>query len=1099
MIINLIKNKLRIKYLNRLFFLFITFFFFQTQISEAQQVSLSNSRLTLRTAFTEIERQTDMSVDYNREIIDVNKTVSIPRKEGSLSEIMTTLLQGTGCAYVVRENHIVISKVPVTAQQTRKNVAGIITDQQGDPIIGANIVEKGTTNGTVTDIDGEFTLNVENNAVLLISYIGYLPQEVVTTGLNTVNPILQEDTKALEEVVVVGYGTQKRVNLTGAVSAINANEIAKRQVGQSSMLLQGMAPGVTVIQRSGQPGSDGGSIRIRGIGTLSDANPLVLVDGVEMSINNIDPNLIENISILKDAASASIYGSRAANGVILVTTRRADSSKPSFNYNGYVGWQQPTDLPKKVNAIDHMTLMDEANKNMGNTLQYQDLIKEYREFGRTKSDYYPDTDWQKEMLRTGFTKNHFLSASAGTDKLKLLASLAYLNQQGNLENTEFERYSFRINADMKISNALTLKLDAFMRHNKRSNPVATTTADISQSISTIFFQMNRLPANIPGIFSNGLYGEGATSYNPIAWVRDGGTMINRTPNALISMNAIFKPVEWLTADFQFTPYYVMTHEKIFQKAIDLYNPDGTLKTTYPTKTSLKEQQDRTLNKTLKTTLLADKSFKNHNAKLLLGFSREDMSNEWFSAYREIFIFPEYEVLNAGGDANKDNGGSAGEWALQSFFGRINYDYKGKYLFEVNGRYDGTSRFIQQNRYSFFPSVSLGWRISEETFMVSTREWLNNLKIRSSWGKLGNQNIGGNYPYSSNISITHNYSFGGTIVNGARMRNMANTELKWESTEMWNAGLDIALFQKFSLTADLYSRETSGILLMLDIPGIVGLNAPYQNAGVVTNKGWELGLSYNDRIGDFKYDISANIADVKNRVVDLKGITQTSLTQSREGYPINSIYGHVALGLFKDEEDIANSPIQQFGATAPGDIKYKDLNDDGVINAEDQEIIGSTIPRYTYSVNINMNWRSFDFSMFWQGVGKADGYLNSSAIIPFFNGGTVQEQHKDRWTQENQNLNAAFPRLAVGGQNQRNSTWWLKDASYLRLKNVNIGYNFSGGWLDGLGVNNVRFYLSGENLLTFDRFWDGFDPEAPVGSGSYYPQLKTYTIGLNIRF
>jgi hypothetical protein len=278
-----------------------------------------------------------------------------------------------------------------------------------------------------------------------------------------------------------------------------------------------------------------------------------------------------------------------------------------------------------------------------------------------------------------------------------------------------------------------------------------------------------------------------------------------------------------------------------------------------------------------------------------------------------------------------------------------------------------------------------------------------------------------------------------------------------------------------------------------------LNAPYQNAGVVTNKGWELGLSYNDRIGDLKYEVTTNISDVRNKVIDLKGITQTTLTQSREGYPINSIYGHVALGLFKDEEDITNSPAQQFGAVAPGDIKYKDLNDDNIINAEDQEIIGSTIPRYTYGFNINLNYKNVDFSMFWQGVGKADGYLNSSAIMPFFNGGTAQEQHKDRWTQENQNLNAAFPRLAIGGQNQRNSTWWLKDASYLRLKNLNIGYNFSGGWLNILGINNVKFYLSGENLLTFDRFWDGFDPEAPVGSGSYYPQLKTYTIGLDIRF
>jgi TonB-linked SusC/RagA family outer membrane protein len=464
------------------------------------------------------------------------------------------------------------------------------------------------------------------------------------------------------------------------------------------------------------------------------------------------------------------------------------------------------------------------------------------------------------------------------------------------------------------------------------------------------------------------------------------------------------------------------------------------------------------------------------------------------------VFPEYSVLNAGEDLNKDNAGSGEGWALQSFFGRINYDFMGKYLFEANGRYDGTSRFIKKNRYSFFPSVSAGWRLSEELFMESSREWLDNLKIRASWGQLGNQNIAGNYPYSSNITLGQNYIFGNAVANGARLRDMANSELKWETTEMWDVGLDFTLFQNLSVTADYYSRKTTGILLTLDIPGIVGLNAPYQNAGVVTNKGWDLGISYHGITGDFKYDVSANLSDVINEVVDLNGITKTSLTQSREGYPINSLYGHVALGLFKDDRDIADSPTQSFGTYGPGDIKYKDLNDDDVINTDDQEIIGSTIPRYTYGFNINLSYKNTDFSMFWQGIGKADGYLNSSAIIPLFNGGTFQEQHKDRWTAENQNPNATFPRLTIGTDNNlRNSTWWMKDASYLRLKNIHLGYNIPGDWLKIIGVDHLKIYVSGENILTFDKFWNGFDVEAPVGSGSYYPQLKSFNVGLDIRF
>lgn len=1068
----------------------------------AQRISLRINNGTVKEAIEKLRVEHGISFIFESRDLDTQRKVTINEQDATIEAIVDKLLQGQSLNYRIEGKNVVLTKGLTNLPDSGPKIviSGVVTDETGETMPGVNITIKGTTSGIISGLDGEYTISVPNKeARLLFSFVGYSTQEIRVGSHTEINVVLAEDARLIDEVVVVGYGTQKKVNLTGAISAINASELAKRQVGQSSILLQGVAPGVTVTQRSGQPGSDGGSIRIRGIGTLSDANPLVLVDGVEMSINNIDPNLIENISILKDAASASIYGSRAANGVVLVTTKRADSTKPSFTYNGYIGWQDPTDLPDKVNAMDHMIMLDEANTNVGNTPQYQDLIKDYQAYAQTNPDYYPDTDWQKEMLRTGFTQNHFLSASAGNDKLKVLASLAYYNQKGNLYSTGFERYSFRINADMKVSKTLTLKLDAFLRHNQSTNPVAATSSTPG-SIGTIFFQMNRLPPNIPGIFSNGLYGEGATNYNPIAWVRDGGSERKTTPNALININAIFKPVEWITVDFQFSPYYIMAHTKTYMKAVDLYNPDGTFKITHPAKTSLTERQDKTLNKTLKTTLLVEQSYKEHNAKLLLGFSREDMSNDWFSAYREVFIFPEYEKLNAGGDINKDNSGSGTGWALQSFFGRFNYDYKGKYLFEANGRYDGTSRFIEDNRYSFFPSLSVGWRVSEESFMAKTEDWLSNLKLRASWGKLGNQNIAGNYPYSSNISITNNYSFGGAIVNGARLRDMANADLKWEATEMWNVGLDMTLFQKLNITADWYSRETTGILLTLDIPGIVGMNAPYQNAGVVTNKGWEIGLSYKDRVGDLKYDVSFNLSDVKNKVVDLKGITQTTLTQSREGYPINSIYGHVALGLFKDDADVANSPKQQFGVTAPGDIKYKDLNGDDIINADDQEIIGSSIPRYTYSFNINLNYKKIDFSMFWQGVGKADGYLNSSAIMPFYNGGTVQEQHKDRWTVENQNLNATFPRLTMGiANNQRNSTWWMKDASYLRLKNINLGYNFSGGWLDKCGVSNVRLYLAGENLLSIDKFWDGFDPEAPVGSGSYYPQLKTYTIGLNVQF
>lgn len=1088
----------------RLICLLTLFFTLQISASVWSQnttMSIKLKKSTLQELFSQIEKSSNYRFFYNNDEVDVNQTISIDMEEKTVGKILAAALETTPYSFKEMENKLILierkdgqSKSFGFEMQQQKSVIGKVTDSSGTSLPGVSVVVKGTTTGVITDMDGKYTLaKIPENATLQFSFVGMKTQEITIAGKTTLNVRLEEETVGIEEVVAVGYGVQKKVNITGSISNIKSEELSKRQVGQSSMLLQGSASGVTVTQRSGQPGNDSGSIRIRGIGTLSDSNPLTLVDGVEMSINNVDPNIIESISVLKDAASSSIYGSRAANGVILVTTKRANASKPSFNYNGYFGWQNPTDLPDKVNALDHMILLDEAYTNTGKTPIFTDKIAEYKTYGQSDPDRCPDTDWQEKMLRTGTIQNHFLSVNAGNENLKILGSFGYFNQQGNLNNTGFERYSFRLNTDMKITKNLTTKIDAFLRQNQSTEP--------SLSVEECFYQMNRLPANLPGVYSNGLYGEGATSYNPIAWVHDGGTSVVTTPNVLLNFNAIYKPISWLTADVLFAPYFVIGNTKTYTKAITLYNPDYSVYSVYPTKTSLSEKQDKSTNKTFKASVLLDRSIKDHNLKLLLGFSREKYSNYWFSAYREVFLFPEYSVLNAGGEENKSNGGAGGGWSLQSYFGRLNYDFKGKYLFEANGRYDGSSRFSKGNKYSFFPSVSAGWRISEESFMESTKGWLDNMKIRASWGQLGNQNIGGSYyPYSSYISLTSNYNIGNSVVTGARLLDMANADLSWETTKMWNIGTDFSLFGKLNITAEYFSKRTTGILLQLDIPGIVGLNAPYQNAGIVTNKGWEIGASYHNNIGYLKYEIIANISDVINNVVDINGVTKTSLTQSREGYPINSIYGHVALGLFKDAADVTNSPKQQFGNTAPGDIKYKNLNDDNVINDLDQEIIGSTIPRYTYSFNLNLNYKKIDFSMFWQGIGKADGYLNNSAIMPFFNGGTVQEQHKNRWTLDNQNVNATFPRLTIGEPNNlRNSTWWLKSAAYLRLKNIQLGYSFSEAWMKNIGLQHLKFYVSGENLLTFDKFWDGFDVEAPIGSGNYYPQLRTLSLGIDLRF
>ncbi len=979
----------------------------------------------------------------------------------------------------------------VTADVT---VSGTVIDESGAGLPGVSVVLKGTTRGTTTDNKGAYQLNVpDKSAVLVFSFVGYLSQEVTVGNQAAIDIKLQADTKSLSEVVVVGFGTQKKVNLTGAVSSVSSEEISRRPVGQTSSALQGLMPGVTVTQRSGRPGGDGGTIRIRGIGTLggSSADPLVLIDNIEGSMNSIDPNLIESVSILKDAASASIYGSRAANGVILITTKRAKGNRISVNYNNYIGWQTPTNLPKMTNAIDHMLLTNEAYVNVGRAPLYgDDLIQKYRTEGPGNRDLYPDTDWQKEVLTgSGLQQSHFFSINGGSDKIRFLTSAGYLDQKGIIENSSFRRYTLRNNTDIQFSKKFSARADLQL--------VAATTLEPGRGSEDVFHWMNRIPANQVGINSNGTWGDGWNGDNPIAMSREGGTRRRNDPYVLLNAALVYKPAEWLTAEVAYAPKYALGIEKNFNKSVQTYKPDGALSFLAPARTSLNEVTNRSLYTTLRSTVTFDKTYGDHGVKVLGGFSREDFRNDNVTAYREGFLLPAYDVLNAGNSDIQRSSGGASEWALQSFFGRVNYDYKQKYLFEANARYDGSSRFAKGNKYGFFPSVSGGWRISQESFMLPINNVVNELKLRASWGRLGNQNIpGGNYPFMSSLQFGP-YTLGKQIVNVVALNTLANADISWEATEMTNIGLDATLFSKLSITADYYTKKTRDILLQLDVPAIIGLGAPFQNAGIVDNKGWELGVNYRGNVRDFRYDVGFNISDVINRVVDLRGVNGVSLQANREGYPIGSLFGLEAEGFFQTADEVA-AHAQQFGTVKPGDIKYKDQNGDGLINGDDNVVFGSTVPRFTYGSTLNAYYKGFSLNIVLQGVGKADGYLNEQGIMPFFLGGTVQEQHKDHWTPENPN--ATFPRLAFSeSNNERGSSFWMRNAAYLRLKNIQFGYQLPSALTQRAGINSVRVFANGQNIWTLDKFWDGYDVESPVGTGRSYPQVKMFSFGLDVSF
>jgi TonB-linked SusC/RagA family outer membrane protein len=1076
----------------------------------AQKMSVKEVEVHIRSHYSslfdvvkDIERQTVFKFAYSSNNIKNIKDINLTNGNRIVYDVLLELSQKNRLKFKQVNRNISIDYLDpddiendprnfLEIMQTR-NITGRVTsqeDQEGLP--GVNVIEKGTSNGTVTDVQGQYSFEVSEGATLVFSSVGYTSEEVEVGNRSVVDLVMRVDIQRLDELVVVGYGTQKRANLTGSVALIETEDLSSRPFASTSNALQGVTPGVTVTTSSGAPGSSG-TIRIRGIGTLNNANPLVLIDGVEGDLNVIDPSMIESIIVLKDAASSAIYGSRAANGVILVTTKRAKGNQLKVSYNAYTGFQSPTNLPNKVNAIDHMEMINLAHTNSGAAPLYtQNFIDEYRQNMHQNPDQYPNTDWQKEVLTgSGVMHNHNVAINAGGERFRFLTSLGYLDQKGIIEVSRYERYTLRNNADIRFNDQLNMKFDVQLVRRNTTAP--------GGGLSEVFLQMNRIPAVQPGRYSNGLFGEGWNGNNPIAFAsQEGGSQEEEHTSLLGSFVINYQPVKWLNAELLAAPKYNELYNDNYNKAINTYQLDGSPLFTRPEKSTLANRSIRSLYGNYYASLTANQRFDLHEVKLLAGSSLETFNTRNFRAFRDDFIFPQYRVIDAGSQENMQASGTASEWALQSFFGRFNYDFDSRYLLEVNARYDGSSRFAKGRKYGFFPSVSAGWRISGESFMEEINNTIGNLMLRASWGRLGNQNIG-TYPFASTLSLG-SYTMGGQVVSFAALNDMSNQLISWETSEMTNIGVDVLLFNNVMVNFDWYDKITSDILLQLDIPMTIGLGAPTQNAGKVRNRGWEIGLNYKGEAGEFTYGVDLNLSDVKNEVLDLRGVSQSGLVVSREGYPINSIYALQANGYFQSQNEI-DEHAAQIGVLAPGDIRYINQNPevDNIINADDYVIIGSTIPRYTYGLNLNSSYRNFTFNAFIQGVGKADGYLYGRAIQPFFSGASAYEVHKDYWTPDNRT--AAFPRLTWGdsGNNYQHSSFWMKDASYLRLKNIQVGYNLPARLVNNLNMENVRFYINGQNILTLDKFWDGFDVETPVGTGTNYPQVKIFSLGVDVRF
>lgn len=987
------------------------------------------------------------------------------------------------------------------AAQNKVTVNGVVTDTSGETVIGASVMEKGTSNGVVTDLDGNFTIKATENGTLVISYVGCQSKEVPVGHGGNVKITLQEEAKVLDDVVVVGYGVQKKANLTGSVASVSSKDLQDIPVANSTNLLQGRLPGVTLTSNGGQAGNDTPEIRIRGIGTLSGNNdPMVLIDGVEASVSQmslIPAADIDNISVLKDAASAAIYGVRAANGVILITTKRGGESRPMITYSGSYTIQKATILPDYVNSYEWAKMYNESN---GRDMYTADMLEKLR--NGSDPDRFANTDWAGALFRTAPMTQHNLSVKGGSKDSHYMVSVGYLNQDGILEKTGYERFNFRSNLDSKLG-IFKLGLNLAGSKNRRFEPACDITTENGLMRTLTWFTRPTVPVR----YSNGEYGQvdgSSISYtnfkNPIQMMNSG----RKSNEGFRFDGQVFAEVDvWQGLKFRTSLAYkfYMNDTSTYNARTAKYDADGNL-LYKDDNNSLYEYHWTDHSYTNENILTYNLKIKKHEINVLAGHSIMEYIEKNFHGRKEGFATDNIFVLDAA-TKNDNVGGTAQEYSLQSFFGRINYNYDDRYLFEFNVRHDGSSRMPKSHRYATFPSLSGAWIVTNEKFMREV-EPLTHLKLRASWGKLGNQEIG-NYAYTPTMAASYNYYFGDEKAIGMAENIVANDDIRWETTAITDIGFDAAFWKgRINVTFDYFNKTTSDILLQLSMPTtfLGTLGAPYQNAGKVRNRGWELSANYSDRSGDWTWTAGVNLSGVKNKIIDNKGIdTYSGQTINREGYAIGSYYGLKAIGIYRTEADLnrTNSKgekiLQNGQEPQLGDIMYEDTDDSGNITDDDRQIIGNPFPDLTYSFTIGASWKNWDFTMFWQGVSGIYRYNWEQATIT--NGGNMTTRWLNRWTESNPG--GSMPRLG-NNFNERYSSFWLDKSDYLRLKNIELGYTFKQNWLKSVGVQNLRLYIQAGNLLTITSL-DNYDPEKSSGDtrGDVHPNTKTFSFGVNVNF
>lgn len=1005
--------------------------------------------------------------------------------------------------------------------QTRdtKIIKGVVLDSlTNETLPGATITSAAVQKSVVTDVNGRFSIEVPQNDKIIIRYIGF-DAKTINVGERTDYRVrLGSSTSKLQEVVVVGFGTQKKANLTGAVSVVGEKVLASRPITAVSTGLQGTIPGLTTTGSTGLPGSTHSQVRIRGIGTFNDADPYILIDGVPGDMNWINPEDIETISVLKDAASSSIYGTRAANGVILITTKLGKfNQKPVVSYSGYYGFQNPTSLPKMLGSVEYMTMLGEAQINAGLPKSYTDA---QIEIARSGSDlnYFANTDWPNALIQDyAPQQNHNFSITGGASDIKYFFSYARANQDGLVvgDMYKFAKNNARLKlSTVKLLNFLDVEANLGYLDRNQNQPSSNTEG----GAGAIYQTLTNSPLN-PIRFTSGTWGYGGGSSNPAAVATDGGhnNFFSKEFTSNISGKISFLKNLYLSSQYGLRA--TSQKRETFTRTIQYLDP-ATSAVIYTTGSpnTLNNNAASITFQNFTTQLDYTLNLGKHQVHALGGYQRETNRFDAFSASGNSLPDDNVPVLNLG-TANFDVGGDAYHYATHGVFTRLNYNFSEKYLLEANLRYDGSSRYAKGNRWGLFPSVSAGWRFTEENlFKKPTLDWFSSGKLRASYGTLGNQ-FGANgsayseyYPYVNAIGSVGTAPIGSQQTAALAQTILSNPFLRWEKASMVDIGLDLTfLNNRLTFTGDWFDKRTSDIQIKVPQPDILGLDVPDQNAGGMSNRGYELALGWNANIKAFRYGITALFFDIKNKVTDLGGVPPTIGDRIRDvGSPLNAFYGYRTDGLAQEADFtkdaagkyVPNFPIMsQFaGRIAPGDIKYRDINGDGKITADlDRQVIGDAYPRYNYSFRLDGGWKGFDFNMFLQGVGKNNGYISGPGLHAYnADAAFPQEIHRDRWTPEN--TNASYPRFIYKDTRNTNfvSDFWLQNASYLRLKNVQLGYSIPNRLLKKARIQQLRFYVSGDNLATNTDFYYAYDPEVATTNGGLYPQVKTFIFGLNIK-